>query len=72
MPVTLQANTNYYVVSQETAGGDWWYDWDTTVTTTNVASEKASAWSNPGAAFVTVPSSSSHMYVPVDFVYSTQ
>ena len=71
-PVTLQANTNYYVVSQETAGGDWWYDWDTTATTTNEASDKASAWSYPGAAFVTVASSSNHMYVPVDFVYSTQ
>ncbi len=27
-PVTLQANTAYYVVSQEASGGDQWYDTD--------------------------------------------
>src|SRR5262249_8190657 len=37
-PVTLLANTSYYIVSQEFAGGDQWHDADGTVITTSVAS----------------------------------
>ncbi len=36
-PVTLAANARYHLVTYETAGGDWWYDWATRVTTTPVA-----------------------------------
>ena len=36
-PITLAANTAYYVVSQETSGADQWYDFNTTLTTTAVA-----------------------------------
>ena len=36
-PVTLSANTSYYLVSQEDYNGDQWYDCDSHVTTTSVA-----------------------------------
>jgi hypothetical protein len=37
-PVTLAANTEYYLATQETSGGDYYYSFDTTVTTTSAAS----------------------------------
>src|SRR6185503_4350961 len=37
-PITLSANTSYYLVSQETAGGDRWGTEYMSVTTTPVAS----------------------------------
>ena len=43
-PVVLNANTTYYVVSQETAGGDAWYDFDTTVQTNSVAKVTNAVW----------------------------
>ncbi len=70
--VTLNANTTYYIVSQETQGGDKWYDWNTVVTTTTVASESASVWGLNGSSYNTISSSANHMYGPVDFVYVIQ
>jgi len=31
-PITLAANTAYYLISQETNGGDWWYEANTALT----------------------------------------
>ncbi len=66
-PITLNANSTYYILTQETSNGDLWYDYaGTTVQTTNVAS-------TAGAAYGTGPyvaiSSSNHMFVPVSFLY---
>ena len=36
-PVILSANTSYYLVSEEVYGDDQWYDCDSQVTTTSVA-----------------------------------
>jgi hypothetical protein len=36
-PITLQANTAYYVASQENSGGDQWYDYGTVTTTTDAS-----------------------------------
>ena len=47
-PITLSANANYYLVSQEVAGGDQWYDFNATIQPTNVASETTSVWSSDG------------------------
>lgn len=69
-PITLSANTNYYIVSQEVQGGDAWYDWNTFVTTAAGASDSASVWSPDGVSYDIIPGSSNHMYVPVDFVYT--
>jgi RHS repeat-associated protein len=67
-PVTLAANTSYYVLSTETAGGDVWYDYSgTTLTTTGAASVNNGAygdgvnWGPAGGA--------GNCYVPVDFQY---
>src|SRR6202022_1991035 len=65
-PVTLSANTAYYVVSQETAGGDQWYDNDTVVQTTSAAAVTAPAYGTPYA----LAGSAGYSYVPVDLKYS--
>jgi hypothetical protein len=72
-PVTLNSDSNYYIVSQETSGGDQWYDWSNTlVTTTNAATDGASVWSPDGSTYNFIASSSNHMYGPIDFVYTLQ
>ena len=67
-PVVLAAGATYYLVSQESTGGDYWdYD-DTTVTTTSVASETASIWSYGDGVWHT-HLGSGHSYIPVNFKY---
>ena len=67
-PVTLNAGATYYIVSQETVNGDSWYDFDTTVLTTNVANVTSAVYSN--GAYIAV-GSAGHSYAPVDFQYAT-
>jgi len=64
-PVVLNANTSYYILSQETAGGDQWYDYNTTVLTTPAATVMSAVYGPPYAA----PAPGNHEYVPVDFIY---
>ena len=64
--ITLSANTSYYILTQETAGGDEWYDWDTTAQTTSVAGLVASEY---GLPYSSISGSSGHLYGPVDFQY---
>ena len=71
-PVTLRAGGTYYLVTQETAGGDAWYDYDTRqVTTAGAAAAGAvygvganpTSWAsggNPGNG-----------YGPPNFLYTT-
>ncbi|HLG95334.1 MAG TPA: immunoglobulin domain-containing protein [Bryobacteraceae bacterium] len=67
-PVTLNPNTTYYIVSQESSGGDQWYDYNTAVHTNNIATLNGAVYSFNGTSYVVV-SASGHMYVPVDFKY---
>ena len=68
-PIILAAGAKYYVVSQESAGGDQWYDYSNTVLQTKtVASVTNSVYS--GSSSYTVNGSAGHSYVPVDFMYS--
>jgi hypothetical protein len=66
-PITLAAGTSYYLVSQETQGGDRWYE-QSGVSTTNVAAVNSSVyfynanWYPIGAANTS--------YVPPNFQYS--
>lgn len=65
--VTLQANTAYYLVSQETAGGDQWYDYGAIATTSDGAVNSAiysngASWAQAGSA--------GNSYVPLNFVYA--
>jgi hypothetical protein len=66
-PLTLAANTSYYLVSQETSGGDQWYDSNTTLTTSPVAVVN-SAVSRPSTTWV-VAGAANNSFVPVDFKY---
>jgi hypothetical protein len=68
-PVTLQANKTYYIVSQETQGGDRWYDINTSIQTASVAIETSGVWSSDGATY-NITGSSDQEYGPVDFQYT--
>jgi RHS repeat-associated protein len=64
-PVVLEANTTYYLVSQETSGGDLWYDSGTTVsaltgvTVPGAILYSGSSWTTAGSA--------NNSYGPVGF-----
>ena len=68
-PVTLSANTSYYVLSQENQGGDQWYDYNTAAATTWVATLSGAVY-GAAAPYSVVAGSVGHMYVPVDFEYT--
>jgi hypothetical protein len=63
--ITLSANTAYCLASQETNGGDLWYDHDT-LTTTNIATENAYVYSADGLNFISLGSANTS-YGPVSF-----
>jgi hypothetical protein len=67
-PVTLQANTQYYVTSDEVAGGDQWYDYDTTITSTSAATIDGTVWNDSSWNFSTL---AGRTYVGIDLVYRT-
>jgi len=67
-PITLDANRMYYFLSQETQGGDQWYDYNTTVQTSNIARESVAAYSW-GVLYVTT-GLPGQTYGPVDFQYA--
>jgi hypothetical protein len=67
-PVTLAVGRTYWVLSQESAGGDSWYDWDTKLTTTGVAVDNALAWGTGVGAWNTY-AVTNQAFGPVDFVY---
>ncbi len=67
-PVTLNANTVYYVVSQETLAGDTWAN-TSSIQTSTVASETLALWSPDGATYLTA-GSANQAFVPVDFEYT--
>jgi hypothetical protein len=65
--VVLNANAPYYILTQETAGGDPWYDFNTLVQTTNVANTVSAAYYY-GSAYYNLGSSGAS-YGPVNFQY---
>lgn len=68
-PIVLAANTTYYVVSQETNGGDQWYDKDASATTTGDGTLLAAVFTDGTTGYVSAPASFGHMYGTVDFKY---
>jgi hypothetical protein len=66
-PILLLANTAYYIVSQETSGGDQWYDSNTTLTATNAATINSGIYRN--VSTWTAGGTTNHSFVPVDFKY---
>lgn len=72
VPVTLAANTAYYVVSSETSGGDQWYEGNNTLTyATSIATVNQSVFSSNGTSF-SLSFSANNTYVPVNFRYSAE
>ena len=69
-PVALAAGATYYVVSQETAGGDKWYDMNTLIATTTAAAQDAAVWSY-GSGQWNLEGTPGQAYVPVDFQYTS-
>jgi hypothetical protein len=51
LPVTLAANTQYYLASQEVGGGDSWYSYNTAVPTTSAATVQTPVYSNDGTSW---------------------
>jgi hypothetical protein len=68
-PVTMSANTNYYLVSEEVASGDQWCDYDTTIAVSSVATAPTCVYSSDSITFDTI-GGPDNCYVPVDFQYS--
>jgi YD repeat-containing protein len=67
--VTLVANTDYLIVSNE-VGADYFHDWTGTwLTTTGVAAIKGAAYTTDGGKTWGVATGSGNSYVPVDFQY---
>jgi hypothetical protein len=66
-PVTLPANSNYFLVSQETSGGDRWYDYGpvtaaSAVTIPNALYGSGGSWGTYGTT--------NQSYVPVNLLYT--
>lgn len=69
-PVTLEANHSYYLLSQETSGGDQWYEGNTTLSyVTSIATVNQSVYSSNGTTF-TLANAANNSYIPVSFRYS--
>jgi hypothetical protein len=71
-PVTLTANTSYYLVSQETSGADQWYDSNTTIVPNGAitvngrvsSTNGTTTWDNTGAI-------ANQIYGPVNLIYES-
>jgi hypothetical protein len=68
-PVTLDANGVYYLLSQETAGSDQWYDNNTTVQTSSGAVVSGAAYFGGPYPYTVSPNSANRTYGPVDLRY---
>jgi hypothetical protein len=68
-PIRLAANTSYYVASKEVNNGDYWYDSNTTVTSTSVATVNGRVTSTNGTTWDTSGAVPGNVYVPVDLKY---
>lgn len=69
-PVTLQANTTYFVASLETTSGDTWSDWETVLTTTAAGSVTAATWQDLSGKW-NLHGSVGNSYGPANFIYTT-
>jgi len=69
--ITLAANTNYYIVSQETAGAghDIFYDANTVIQTTAVAVVTSGVYFDTATSSYKPASTLNNSYGPVDFKY---
>ncbi len=68
-PVTLNANSIYYIMTQESYGGDQWYDHDTTIQTALVGTAGVPVYSSGSSYVAAATGLPGETYVPVDFQY---
>lgn len=71
--ITLTANGKYIIASQETSGGDtWWDELNMTMTTTGDATAQAPVYSADGTNFTYGYSygTAARTYIPIDFLYT--
>ncbi|MGH9931998.1 MAG: hypothetical protein ACREA9_22590, partial [Pyrinomonadaceae bacterium] len=68
-PITLAANTSYYIASKEFKNGDYWYDSNTVVTSTAVATVNGRVTSTNGTTWDASGAVLGKVYVPVNFKY---
>jgi len=68
-PVILAANTEYYLASQEEAGGDSYYNYDTRITTTAAAGVLSPVHSDDGSLWRLYGTPGSYSYGPLDLKY---
>jgi hypothetical protein len=68
-PVTLEANTRYYLASLEVAGRDNWYSYNTAVTTTGMAAVQTAAYSSNGVSWSAFGAAGSFSHGPVSVTY---
>lgn len=72
VPVTLAAGTAYHIVSQETNGGDQWYEGNNTlIYAAGIATVNQSVYSSNGVTYTTAYSAN-NSYIPVSFRYSAE
>jgi hypothetical protein len=67
-PVTLAANAEYNLASQESLGGDRWYNSSTVVSTTSAGAVSSAVYSSNGKIWQTT-GSAGHTYGPVSLQY---
>jgi len=70
-PVILEAGATYYLVSQETNGGDTWYDLDNTLVPTGAFALTGQVWAYNSTAVYTVYSATNKGYIPVNLKYTS-
>ena len=70
-PVTLAANTSYFLASQETLGGDQWYEGDSVLTYNSSAATVVNAANSPNGISFSNVFSAGNCYVPLSFTYSS-
>ncbi|MBA2704400.1 MAG: hypothetical protein H0U60_11165 [Blastocatellia bacterium] len=68
-PIRLAANTSYYVASKEVNNGDFWYDSNTIVGSTTIATVNGRVTSTNGTTWSTSGAVAGNVYVPVDLKY---
>lgn len=69
-PVVLEANSVYYLLSQETAGGDSWYDLGSPVSTRSAAALVGGVLSPTNSGVYTVTGSTNQTFGPLDMRFS--
>ena len=65
-PLTLAANTAYYLVSQEISGGDQWYDLNVVTATNGVSVNGPVFWTGASWYLLGIPGET---YVPVNLMF---